>query len=88
MIRRHIPKLSTMSRAFGHSFGVLGAVMGLNAIATSIDPQYLQLFPLRDIGIQQTSAALVSIGLIALAGWLVTDDAKAAKAKIDPPETH
>ena len=38
MIRRHIPKLSTMSRAFGHSFGVLGAVMGLNAIATSIDP--------------------------------------------------
>jgi len=84
--RRHTAKLSMMGRAFGHSFGVLGAIMGLNAIATSIDPQYLQLFPFRDIGIQQTSAALISIGLIALAAWLVTERRQPAKAEIDPPE--
>jgi len=86
MNRRRTAKLGFVSHAFGHSFGVLGAVMGLNAIATSIDPQYLQLFPLRDIGIEQTSAALVSIGLIALAAWLVTERVPPAKAKIDPPE--
>ena len=79
-------KLETMGRAFGHSFGVLGAIMGLNAIATSIDPQFLQLFPLRDIGIQQTSAALISVGLIALAAWLVTERHPPAQSKIDPPE--
>lgn len=83
---RRTVKLDSVGRAFGHSFGVLGAIMGLNAIATSIDPQFLQLFPLRDIGIQQTSAALISIGLIALAAWLVTERRPPAKAKIDPPE--
>lgn len=87
MIRR-IAKFSIVSRACGHSAGVLGAVMGLNAIATSIDPHYLELFPLSDIGIQQTSAALVSIGLIALAAWLLTERGRPAKAKIDPPEMH
>jgi hypothetical protein len=88
MNRRRTASLNTVGRAFGHSFGVLGAVMGLNAIATSIDPRYLQLFPLNDIGIQQTSAALISVGLIALAAWLVADRAHPVKAKIDPPETH
>ena len=88
MIRRRTVKLGTVSRAFGHSFGVLGAMMGLNAIATSIDSHYLQLFPLSDIGIQQTSAGLISVGLIALAAWLVTDRARPVKAKIDPPEAH
>jgi hypothetical protein len=87
MTRRTI-KPSIMSRAFGHSVGVLGAVMGLNAIATSIDPHYLHFFPLSDTGIQQTSAALISVGLIALAAWLVTTRARTAKAKIDPPETR
>ena len=85
---RRTAKPSIMSRAFGHSVGVLGAVMGLNAIATSIDPHYLHLFPLNDTGIQQTSAALISVGLIALAAWLVTDRGRPAKAKIDPPETR
>ena len=79
-------KLDVMGRAFGHSFGVLGAIMGLNAIATSIDPQFLQLFPLRDIGIQQTSAALISVGLIALAALLVSERRPPAQPKIDPPE--
>jgi len=65
---------------------VLGVVMGLNAVATSIDPHYLNLFPLSDTGIQQTSAALISVGLIALAAWMVADTRRAAKAKIDPPE--
>jgi hypothetical protein len=88
MNRRRAAKYSFVSRACGHSFGVLGAVMGLNAIATSIDPHYLRFFPLSDAGVQQTSAALVSIGLIALAAWLVTERVKPAKAKIDPPETH
>lgn len=85
---RRTAKPSIMSRAFGHTVGVFGAVMGLNAIATSIDPRYLRLFPLSDTGIQQTSAALISVGLIALAAWLVTDRTRAAKAKIDPPETR
>ena len=85
---RRTAKPSIMSRAFGHSIGVLGAVMGLNAIATSIDPHFLRLFPLSDTGIQQTSAALISVGLIALAAWLVTDRARPAKAKIYPPETR
>ena len=88
MNRRRTAKLSFVSHAFGHSFGVLGAVMGLNAIATSIDPHYLHLFPLSDTGIQQASAALISVGLIALAAWLVTDRGRPAKAKIDPPETR
>ena len=88
MNRRRAAKFAFVSRACGHSFGVLGAVMGLNAIATSIDPHYLSLFPLSDIGIQQTSAALMSVGLIALAAWLVAERVKPAKAKIDPPETH
>jgi hypothetical protein len=87
MIRR-AAKPRIVSHALGHSVGVLGAVMGLNAIATSIDPHYLQLFPLNDIGIQQTSAALISVGLIALAAWLLTDRGRSAKAKIDPPETR
>jgi hypothetical protein len=86
--RRRAAKYNFVSRAFGHSFGVLGAVMGLNAIATSIDPHYLRFFPLSDAGIQQTSAALVSVGLIALAAWLVAARAEPAKAKIDPPEMH
>jgi hypothetical protein len=88
MIRRTAAKTSIMSRAFGHAVGVLGAVMGLNAVATSIDPHYLHLFPLSDTGIQQTSAALISVGLIALAAWLVTARGRAASAKIDPPETR
>ncbi|HEY1504792.1 MAG TPA: hypothetical protein VGF92_10875 [Stellaceae bacterium] len=86
MIRRRTARSVTFGRAFGHSLGVLGAVMGLNAIATSIDTRYLRLFPLNDMGIQQTSAALVSVGLIALAAWLVIDRNGPAKAKIDPPE--
>jgi hypothetical protein len=85
---RRTAKPSIMSRALGHSVGVLGAVMGLNAIATSIDPHYLHLFPLSDTGIQQSSAALISVGLIALAAWLVTVRDRTAKAKIDPPETR
>jgi hypothetical protein len=85
MIRPTKPRLT--SRAFGHAFGVLGAVMGLNAIATSIDPRYLRLFPLGDTGIQQTSAALISVGMIALAAWLVADPGRRrAKAKIEPPD--
>jgi hypothetical protein len=87
MIRR-TAKPSIMSRTFGHTVGVLGAVMGLNAIATSIDPHYLHLFPLSDTGIQQASAALISVGLIALAAWLVTARTRSAGAKIDPPETR
>jgi len=85
MIRRSA-KSSLVSRTLGHAFGVLGAVMGLNAVATSIDPHYLHLFPLSDTGIQQTSAALISVGLIALAAWMVADHGRPAKAKIDPPE--
>lgn len=80
-------KPSLPSRAFGHTFGVLGAVMGLNAIATSIDPRFLGLFPFSDTGLQQTSAALVSVGLFALAGWLVSERGRPrAKAKIEPPD--
>ena len=63
-------------------------MMGFNAIATSVDPRYLQLFPLQATGIQQASAGLISVGLIALATWLVADRRAAAKAKIDPPETR
>jgi hypothetical protein len=47
MIRRPALKATIMSRAFGHAVGVLGAVMGLNAIATSIDPHYLHLTSFR-----------------------------------------
>ena len=85
MIRRPA-KPSVMSRAFGHAFGVLGALMGINAVVTSIDPHYLSLLPLNDIGIEQGAAALISIGLIALAAWLVAERGRPAKAKIDPPE--
>jgi hypothetical protein len=85
MIRRPSKPNLTM-RATGHAFGVLGAVMGLNAIATSIDPRYLQFFPFADSGVQQTPAALISVGLIALAMWMVAERTARAKAKIDPPE--
>ncbi|HWE73734.1 MAG TPA: hypothetical protein VG328_11290 [Stellaceae bacterium] len=87
MIRR-TAKSTMMYRALGHAVGVLGAVMGLNAVATSIDPHYLHFFPFNDTGIQQTSAALISVGLIALAAWLVADRTRTASAKIDPPETR
>jgi hypothetical protein len=73
-------------RATGHAFGVLGAVMGLNAIATSIDPRYLRFFPFGDSGVEQTPAALISVGLIALGMWMVVERNARAKAKIDPPE--
>jgi hypothetical protein len=87
MSRRPVKPSLTM-RAIGHAFGVLGAVMGLNAIATSIDPRYLRLFPFEQTGIQQAPAGLISVGLIALAMWLVTQrSSRSAKAKIDPPET-
>ena len=86
MIRRPSKANLTM-RATGHVVGVLGAVMGLNAIATSIDPRYLRFFPLGDSGVEQTAAALIGVGLIALALWMVADRATTrAKAKIDPPE--
>lgn len=85
MIRPSKPSLTM--RATGHVVGVLGAVMGLNAIATSIDPRYLGFFPFAETGVQQTSAALISVGLIALAMWMVAERARPrAKAKIDPPE--
>jgi hypothetical protein len=85
MIRRPSKPTLTM-RATGHAFGVLGAVMGLNAIATSIDPRYLSFFPFADSGVEQTPAALISVGLIALAMWMVAERTARAKAKIDPPE--
>lgn len=86
MIRR-APKTSLTMRATGHAVGILGAVMGLNAIATSIDPRYLRFFPFGDTGVEQTPAALISVGLIALAMWMVAERATPrAKAKIDPPE--
>jgi LPXTG-motif cell wall-anchored protein len=85
---RRPAKPSLTGHAFGHASGVFGAMMALNAIATSIDPHYLQLFPLGDTGIQQTSAALIGVGLIALGAWLLADRVHPAKAKIDPPETH
>ncbi len=75
-------------RMIGHAFGVLGAVMGLNAVATSIDPGYQRLFPFEGTGIQQTAAGLISVGLIALALWLVAERSRNVKAKIDPPETR
>ncbi|HEY1980553.1 MAG TPA: hypothetical protein VGH13_10740 [Xanthobacteraceae bacterium] len=80
-------KPSLTMRAIGHAFGVLGVVMGLNAIATSIDPRYLRLFPFEATGIQQAPAGLISVGLIALAMWLVAERSRSVKAKIDPPET-
>jgi hypothetical protein len=87
---RRPAKPSLTSRAIGHALGVIGAVMGLNAIATSIDPRYLRLFPFGDSGVQQTAAALISVGLIALALWLIAERGRGrgAKAKIDPPETR
>lgn len=85
---RRTSKPSLHLRATGHALGVLGAVMGLNAIATSIDPRYLQFFPFGDSGVQQTSAALISVGLFALAFWLVADRSRAVKVKIDPPESR
>jgi hypothetical protein len=86
MIRR-ASKPNLTLRATGHVVGVLGAVMGLNAIATSIDPRYLRFFPFGDTGVEQTPAALISVGLIALAMWMVAErSAPRAKAKIDPPE--
>jgi hypothetical protein len=81
-------KPSFTVRTTGHLLGVLGAVTGLDALATSVDPHYLTLFPFSDTGVQQAPAALISIGLIALASWMVTERAVPAKAKIDPPETH
>ncbi|HLI21589.1 MAG TPA: hypothetical protein VKV32_10755 [Stellaceae bacterium] len=84
---RRPSKPSITMRATGHVVGVLGAVMGLNAIATSIDPRYLAYFPFAETGVQQTPAALISVGLIALAMWMVAERSTArAKAKIDPPE--
>lgn len=86
MTRRPMKPNLTM-RAIGHAFGVLGVVMGFNAIATSINPRYLSLFPFEATGIQQAPAGLISVGLIALAMWLVAERNRTAKAKIDPPET-
>lgn len=84
---RQPSKPSLSMRATGHAVGVLGAVMGLNALATSIDPRYLRYFPFADTGVQQTSAALISVGLIALATWMIAKRARPrAKTKIDPPE--
>lgn len=84
MIRRPT-KPSFAARAFGHSFGVLGVVMGLNAIATSINPALIRFFPFRDTGIQQLSAALVGTGLIALALWMVAERGRRiTTADLDP----
>lgn len=86
MIRRPT-KPSLTARAIGHSFGVLGAVMALNAIATSIDSRYLALFPFADTGIEQTPAGLIAVGLIALALWLVAER-RSVRPKIDPPDSR
>ncbi|HEY3916389.1 MAG TPA: hypothetical protein VGL83_01290 [Stellaceae bacterium] len=84
MIRRPAQPSFT-SRVCGHSFGVLGVVMGLNAIATSINPALIRFFPFRDTGIQQLSAALVGVGLIALALWMVAERRRrVTTADLDP----
>ena len=84
MLRRPA-KPSLPARAFGHSFGVLGVIMALNAVATTIDPRLIRFFPFRDTGLQQLSAALVAIGLIALALFLVAARGP-VKVKLNPSE--
>jgi hypothetical protein len=84
MTRRRSNKSALTARIIGHAFGVLGAIMGIDAIATSINPRFLRLFPFEFSGIQQTSAALISIGLVALALWLVAEREQRAPAKIEP----
>jgi len=81
-------KASIGHRFLGHSLGILGAILGLNAIATSIDPFYVRLFPLADTGIQQLPAALIAVGLIAIAAWLVSERERQIPTKIEPPESR
>jgi hypothetical protein len=88
MSRRRTTKPSLTFRIVGHSFGVIGAIMGIDAIVTSINPRFLRLFPYEFSGIQQTSAALISIGLVALALWLVSERDQRAPAKIEPNDPN
>ena len=83
--RRNKPTLT--ARLIGHAFGVLGAMMGINSVVTSVNPRFLHLFPFEASGIQQTSAGLISIGLIALGMWMIWEKAPVPRAKVDPPES-
>jgi hypothetical protein len=66
---RRSAKAKAMTRLIGHVFGVAGVIMGANAITAAINPHGVQAM---SSGIEQGSAALMSIGFIALGLWLVT----------------
>ena len=81
-MQRRQPKSLNLQRWVGHGFGVVGALYAINSILTSVDPRFLQLFPFEAGGIRQGTAALVALGLIAIATWLVWDkDARKSGAK-------
>ncbi len=85
IMNRRSSKPNLTARLVGHIFGVLGAMMGIDSIVTSVNPQFMRLFPFQASGIQQTSAGLISIGLIALGLWLVLEREGRSRGKIDPP---
>lgn len=60
-----------LPRTVGHGFGIVGAIFGLDAVATAVNPNFVSLFPFRAAGIAGDVAAAVSLVFIAMAGWLV-----------------
>jgi hypothetical protein len=60
-----------LPRTIGHGFGIVGAMFGMDAIATAVNPHFVSLFPFQAGGIDRDIAAVVSLAFIAVAAWLV-----------------
>jgi hypothetical protein len=60
-----------LPRTVGHGCGVIGVMFGLDAVATMINPHFVSLFPFQAGGIERDAAAVISLAMIAVAGWLV-----------------
>jgi len=64
-------QVGLLTRTIGHALGVVGAIFGLDAIATAINPHFLVLFPFEAAGLERDSAAVVSLSMMAVGAWLL-----------------
>jgi len=64
-------QVGLFTRTIGHGLGVIGAIFGLEAIATAINPHFVVLFPFDGVGLERDSAAVVSLSMMAVGAWLV-----------------
>ncbi len=77
-MERYLRSGGVLARLVGHGVGVLGTMMGLAWITSTINPHLLDYFPFEGDAIRQTGAGFFAVTMMVLGTWLITGKDQAA----------